>query len=127
LLARRSELVQRKAELDDETNVNLTPAQVKEKLLTKVKEANAAIAVADKRKVQLEEAIDAVNEATKKKEEEIAGMRAYAQKAKTWEALIQQEKHFQELIDKYPEQKQVPLTLRSVLCCTVLYCTVLWC
>ena len=33
-MAKRAELQRRKAELDDETNVNLTPAQVKEKLLT---------------------------------------------------------------------------------------------
>lgn len=115
LMQKRAELARRVAELDDETNTNLTPAQVKEKMLLKAKDANAQIAAAEKRLKALEEAIDSVHEAIKKREDDVLNLKSYAQKAKKWEALQLQEKHFDQLIASYPEQKQTELDNRTRL------------
>ncbi len=107
MLSRRSELQRKHGELEDDTNTSLTPTQLKEKLLLKVKEANALMAQSEQRRKALEDAIDSLQEQTKKKEEEVMSWKSYAQKAKKWEQLMAQEKQFQSMIEQYPEQKQV--------------------
>lgn len=106
LLKKHKVLASKKKELQEDTAQHLSPEEMKEKLVQKVKDLNGEIEGLDKRVKSTEEGTDKLQELIEKKDEELKEAQKYAQKAKKYEAVYEREKKMQEFIESYPQLLQ---------------------
>jgi translation initiation factor 2B subunit (eIF-2B alpha/beta/delta family) len=71
LSKRRRQLATEKADLEEEVNSSLSPAEMRDRLLQKVKDANAEVTAAEKKQKQLTEAHDKLQDEIREREQEI--------------------------------------------------------
>lgn len=105
LTRERERLIRQKESLEEETAVVLSPEEMREKLLNKVKSCNAEIEENKKVMANMEEEIDTLNDNVRDKEEEIVNAKKMAAKAKKYEAVYERDRKMQEFIDSFPENK----------------------
>lgn len=109
LQKRRRVLLQKKSELEAEVNSNLTPDEIREQLLSKVKNYNTDIEHAEKRIKQLEESLENHQEQIRDKENLLGEAKKHALKSKKYEAVYERDAKMQEFIQRYPHTKQTEM------------------
>jgi len=106
LQKQRKALLQSKKELEEDEESALTPQETRDRLLQKVKEANANISANEKRVRQLEDHVEQRRERNNKLENDLAEAESVA-KSQKYTLLFDRDKKMQEYIhQKYPELKR---------------------
>jgi len=99
----RRELASRKLALEEDTDSSLTPDELKEKLLKKVKDANKDIEQMEKRIKMMEEVVERYQDEIREKENELVQAKNHAQKAKKYEAVYERDRKMTEFIETFPQ------------------------
>lgn len=99
----RRELASRKLALEDDTDSSLSPEELKEKLLKKVKDANKDIELMEKRISMMDTVVERYQDEIREKESELVQAKNHAQKAKKYEAVYERDRKMQEFIDTFPQ------------------------
>eukprot|EP01006_Ploeotia_vitrea_P057630 TRINITY_DN68195_c1_g1_i4.p1 TRINITY_DN68195_c1_g1~~TRINITY_DN68195_c1_g1_i4.p1 ORF type:complete len:610 (-),score=369.53 TRINITY_DN68195_c1_g1_i4:47-1876(-) len=103
LLKRREQLLRKQAELEEETSENLTPEQIRERLLAKVKQCNGEIKETQQAIDRVQDEVDTAQEKAREREEEIESAKKHAAKASKYEALYERDRKMQEFLDKFDD------------------------
>lgn len=98
----KSSLLAKKMQLEEETDSSLTPQQIRDKLLQKVKDANEEIKTMERRLKTIEETTEKYTEEKAEKEAELDNFRKHSQKAKKYEAVYERDRKMQEFISNFP-------------------------
>ena len=115
LLKKRQHLQQKKAELEEETAVTLSPEEMRERLLTRVKVFNGEIKEAEAKLKNLEADVDRNHDLVREKQTDITNAKKHASKASKYEALYERDRKLQEFIDKFPEAKKKEEEKKAVI------------
>jgi intraflagellar transport protein 74 len=89
-------------ELEEETTSQLTPEEMRDKLLQKVKDANAEIGAHERRVKQVEDQLEAYHDLIAEKEQELAEAKKHSLKAKKYETVYERDRKMQEVIEAFP-------------------------
>merc|ERR1740130_458142 len=106
LQTKKKDLLAKKAELEEDTDQNLSPEEMREKLKMKVKDSNQEIEMAEKRIKQVDALVERYQDDIRAKENELAEAKKHAQKAKKYEAVYERDRKMQEFIDEFPQMGQ---------------------
>jgi len=99
-------LLNQRAELEEETDSSMSPEEMRDKLLQKVKDSNADMEATERRIKQLEDTVERYQEDIREKENELAEAKKHSQKAKKYEAVYERDRKMQEFIDDYANIKK---------------------
>lgn len=106
LQKKKKHLQMKIAELREETDADMTPEEVQDRLHAKIKALQADLEQREKTKAQLESSVDNLQAEVNKKEQELKEAQTYAQNSKYIEKLYERERKIQDLIDAFPEFMQ---------------------
>ena len=98
-------LAKQKQELEDELSAALSPAEVKEKLTQKIKDATSETADLERTIKRLEGSIEKLGETLRAKEADMADAKKHSTKAKKYEAIYERDAKMAEFIADFPGLK----------------------
>jgi hypothetical protein len=105
LKKQKQQYLAKRAELEEETDSSVSPEEMREKLLQKVKDSNSDIEAAERRIQQMEDIVEKYQETIRDKENELAEAKKHSQKAKKYEAVYERDRKMQEFIDDFPKMQ----------------------
>lgn len=109
LARRRRDLAAKLEELEAESQETLTPDQVRERLLAKVKAANEAIRRLEEQARVLEDTVERTQDEAREREAEAEQAKKHAGKSKKYEALYERDAKMQAFLDAFPAREREEL------------------
>lgn len=97
------ELSEKKSILEEETNSSLTPEQMKERIVSRIKEDNGFVAETQATIKNKEEEMDNMQELLGDKEKALEEMKEYIKQAHKYEALFERDEKMTQMIKKFPK------------------------
>lgn len=116
---RKKQIIHEIDSLEEETNTNMTPDELKAKLMQKIKDTNAETAEVERKIKKMEQEIEQIQDEIREKEEEVIEAKKHAQKAKIYDALFDRERQMQEFIDHFPEERKAAKAEREYVQTTI--------
>jgi intraflagellar transport protein 74 len=103
LAKENQQLQKQKQELQDELNSTASPAEVKERLTQKIKDATAETADLEKSVKKLESSIEKLSDTLRSKETDLGEAKKLAQKAKKYEAVYERDAKMVEFLNSFSQ------------------------
>jgi intraflagellar transport protein 74 len=100
-----SSLQKQKQELEDELHSELSPAEMKDKLTQKIKDATAETNEMEREIKRLESSIEKLGDASRNRENELNEARKHSSKTKKYDAIYERDAKMDEFIQAFPSVK----------------------